>query len=226
MVSAIVVAAGSSSRMGVDKLLLEFGGVPVVIRSIRALEQVEEIGEVVVVTREERLAQYRQLKETFALKKVTRIVAGGETRQQSVLEGVRAADPSAEYVAIHDGARPFVSPEEITRVLADAARYGAATLGVPVKDTIKVVSPDGMITATPDRSSLYLTQTPQVFRREVYLQGIEAARRSGLDFTDDCQLVEYAGHRVYMTCGSYRNIKLTTEDDLAIANAFLRDNNR
>lgn len=226
MVSAIVVAAGSSSRMGVDKLLLEFGGVPVVIRSIRALEQVEEIGEVVVVTREERLAQYRQLKETFALKKVTRIVAGGETRQQSVLEGVRAADPSAEYVAIHDGARPFVSPEEITRVLADAERFGAATLGVPVKDTVKVVSPDGMITATPDRSSLYLTQTPQVFRREVYLQGIEAARRSGLDFTDDCQLVEYAGHRVYMTCGSYRNIKLTTEDDLAIANAFLRDNNR
>ncbi len=212
--------------MGVDKLLLEFGGVPVVVRSIRALEQVEEIGEVVVVTREERLAQYRQLKETFALKKVTRIVAGGETRQQSVLEGVRAADPSAEYVAIHDGARPFVSPEEITRVLADAERFGAATLGVPVKDTVKVVSPDGMITATPDRSSLYLTQTPQVFRREVYLQGIEAARRSGLDFTDDCQLVEYAGHRVYMTCGSYRNIKLTTEDDLAIANAFLRDNNR
>ncbi len=212
--------------MGVDKLLLEFGGVPVVVRSIRALEQVKEIGEVVVVTREERLAQYRQLKETFALKKVTRIVAGGETRQQSVLEGVRAADPSAEYVAIHDGARPFVSPEEITRVLADAERFGAATLGVPVKDTVKVVSPDGMITATPDRSSLYLTQTPQVFRREVYLQGIEAARRSGLDFTDDCQLVEYAGHRVYMTCGSYRNIKLTTEDDLAIANAFLRDNNR
>lgn len=212
--------------MGVDKLLLEFGGVPVVVRSIRALEQVKEIGEVVVVTREERLAQYRQLKETFALKKVTRIVAGGETRQQSVLEGVRAADPSAEYVAIHDGARPFVSPEEITRVLSDAERYGAATLGVPVKDTVKVVSPDGMITATPDRSSLYLTQTPQVFRREVYLQGIEAARRSGLDFTDDCQLVEYAGHRVYMTCGSYRNIKLTTEDDLAIANAFLRDNNR
>ena len=212
--------------MGVDKLLLEFGGVPVVVRSIRALEQVEEIGEVVVVTREERLAQYRQLKETFALKKVTRIVAGGETRQQSVLEGVRAADPSAEYVAIHDGARPFVSPEEITRVLADAERFGAATLGVPVKDTVKVVSPDGMITATPDRSSLYLTQTPQVFRREVYLQGIEAARRSGLDFTDDCQLVEYAGHRVYMACGSYRNIKLTTEDDLAIANAFLRDNNR
>ena len=111
-------------------------------------------------------------------------------------------------------------------MLADAERFGAATLGVPVKDTIKVVSPDGMITATPDRSSLYLTQTPQVFRREVYLQGIEAARRSGLDFTDDCQLVEYAGHRVYMTCGSYRNIKLTTEDDLAIANAFLRDNNR
>lgn len=212
--------------MGVDKLLLEFGGVPVVVRSIRALEQVKEIGEVVVVTREERLAQYRQLKETFALKKVTRIVAGGETRQQSVLEGVRAADPSAEYVAIHDGARPFVSPKEITRVLADAERFGAATLGVPVKDTVKVVSPDGMITATPDRSSLYLTQTPQVFRREVYLQGIEAARRSGLDFTDDCQLVEYAGHRVYMTCGSYRNIKLTTEDDLAIANAFLRDNNR
>lgn len=226
MVSAIVVAAGSSSRMGVDKLLLEFGGVPVVVRSIRALEQVEEIGEVVVVTREERLAQYRQLKETFALKKVTRIVAGGETRQQSVLEGVRAADPSAEYVAIHDGARPFVSLEEITRVLADAERFGAATLGVPVKDTVKVVSPDGMITATPDRSSLYLTQTPQVFRREVYLQGIEAARQSGLDFTDDCQLVEHAGHRVYMACGSYRNIKLTTEDDLAIANAFLRDNNR
>ena len=209
MVSAIVVAAGRSTRMGMNKLFLKIGGVPAVVRSMLAFETAPSVEEMIVVTR----AEYR---EQFAVW----ITLGGDTRQQSVLAGVRAASEQACYFAVHDGARPFVDPHDIEQVIADAKEHGAATLGVPVKDTIKVVAGDGFIEQTPDRSLLFITQTPQVFRRAVYLEGIRAAERDGMDFTDDCQLVEHAGNRVYMTKGSYRNIKLTTGDDLAVAQAF------
>lgn len=220
MVSAIVVAAGRSTRMGVNKLFLEIGGMPAVVRSMLAFEAAPSVGEIVVVTRAEYQEQFAFWKRTYSIGKQMAVVLGGETRQQSVLAGVRAVSEQAGYFAVHDGARPFVDPRDIERVIADARKYGAATLGVPVKDTIKVVAQDGLIERTPDRSRLFITQTPQVFCRSVYLEGIRAAERDGLDFTDDCQLVEYAGSRVYMTKGSYRNIKLTTGDDLVVAQAF------
>ena len=222
MVSAVVVAAGASRRMGRDKLFLELDGIPVVVRSLLALERTPSVSEVIVVTREELFGQYEQWKNDYRLEKLSRIVAGGETRQQSVLNGIRVVSEASDYLAIHDGARPLVDPEDIEQVIRDAERHGAATLGVPVKDTVKVVNSDGTIEATPDRSTLYLTQTPQVFRRSLYLEGVAAAGRDGKDFTDDCQLAEYAGYPVHMTVGSYTNIKLTTEDDLRSAEAFLR----
>ena len=220
MVSAIVVAAGRSTRMGMNKLFLKIGGVPAVVRSMLAFETAPSVEEMSVVTRAEYREQFAVWKEEYGVGKLTAITLGGDTRQQSVLAGVRAASEQACYFAVHDGARPFVDPHDIEQVIADAKEHGAATLGVPVKDTIKVVAGDGFIEQTPDRSLLFITQTPQVFRRAVYLEGIRAAERDGMDFTDDCQLVEHAGNRVYMTKGSYRNIKLTTGDDLAVAQAF------
>lgn len=222
MVSAVIVAAGSSTRMGVNKLFLEIGGIPAVVRSLLAFEASPSVDEIIVVTKEEHRGQFECWKSSYAIGKLAAVVAGGGTRQQSVLAGVRAASRDSGCFAIHDGARPFADPLDIERVIADARRHGAATLGVPVKDTVKVVDENGFIRETPDRSALYLTQTPQVFLREVYLEGIRAAERDGLDFTDDCQLVEHAGSRVYMTKGSYRNIKLTTGDDLAVAEAFVK----
>ncbi len=222
LVSAVIVAAGNSTRMGMNKLYLKIGGVPAVVRSILAFEAAPSVAETVVVSRPDGLEQYRLWREEYALKKLRAVVSGGETRQQSVLAGIAAASPESDYFAIHDGARPFIDPHDIERVIRDAERYGAATLGAPVKDTIKVVSEDGLIEYTPDRSRLFITQTPQVFRRSIYLEGVEAARRDGVEFTDDCQLVEHTGRRVYMTVGDYRNIKLTTKDDIAVAAAFAK----
>ena len=137
--------------------------------------------------------------------------------------GIGAASEKSEYFAVHDGARPFIDPHDIERVIQDAKRYGAATLGVPVKDTIKVVAENGFIERTPERSMLfYNADTSGVSSRNISA-GVAAAKRNGLNFTDDCQLVEYAGHKVYMTKGNYQNIKLTTKDDILVAKAFTKE---
>jgi 2-C-methyl-D-erythritol 4-phosphate cytidylyltransferase len=222
VVSAIIVAAGESTRMGTNKLFLKVGEIPAVVRSLLAFESAPSVEETVVVTKPEYREQYRLWQREYSLQKLRAVTVGGTTRQQSVLAGIMAASKASEYFAIHDGARPFIDPHDIERVIRDARRYGAATLGVPVKDTIKVVTEDGFIERTPDRNRLFSTQTPQVFLRAVYLEGVESARRDGLEFTDDCQLVEYAGYRVYMTKGDYKNIKLTTKDDLLVAGAFAK----
>ena len=208
--------------MGINTLFLKVGEIPAVVRSLLAFESAPSVEETVVVTKPEYREQYRLWQREYSLQKLRAVTVGGATRQQSVLAGIMAVSKASGYFAIHDGARPFIDPHDIERVIRDARRYGAATLGVPVKDTIKVVAEDGFIERTPDRNRLFSTQTPQVFRREVYLEGVEAARRDGLEFTDDCQLVEYAGHRVYMTKGDYKNIKLTTKDDLLVAGAFAK----
>ncbi len=222
MVSAVIVAAGNSTRMGTNKLFLKIGEIPAVVRSLLAFEAAPSVAETIVVTKLEYQDWYSVWKKEYSLKKLCAVTLGGETRQQSVLAGISAASETADYFAIHDGARPFVDPHDIERVIQDAEHFGAATLGVAVKDTIKIVSQDGFIKKTPDRNSLYITQTPQVFRKSIYMKGVEAAKRDGLDFTDDCQLVEHAGYRVFMTSGSYRNIKLTTKEDLLVAHVYAK----
>ena len=220
MVSAIIVAAGNSSRMGVNKLTVEIGGIPAAVRSILAFEASPSVDEIVAVVRDEDRALFEEWKSKYCLGKLKAFTNGGATRQQSVLGGIAAANQDTDYFAIHDAARPFVDPLDIERVIEDAKRFGAATLGVLTKDTIKVVSDDGFITHTPDRRTLYLTQTPQVFEKKQYNLAVENALNHGLEFTDDCQLIEHNGGRVYMTKGSYRNFKLTTGDDLLTAQAF------
>lgn len=219
--SAILVCAGNATRMGgVNKILMPLGDSNVVGSSMLAFEQSPDIIEIIVVTKPENNAAIEETARSLGITKLTHITEGGETRQKSVMQGLRLVSKESQYIAIHDGARPLVRPEHIARVIKDASVFGGATLGVPVKDTIKVVD-DGLITDTPHRPSLWITQTPQVFRKRLYFEAVDFAEEHGLDFTDDCQLVEAIGGKVYMTRGDYTNIKITTPEDRAIAEVLL-----
>ncbi len=219
-ISAVIVAAGSSSRMqagGRSKLLMTVGGESVLRRTLQAFDKAACIAEIVVVAR---ACDFGAVREAAAgIQKPVRLAEGGAQRQDSVANGA-ALCADADYIAIHDGARPFVTPALIERVCADARRFGAATLAVPVKDTVKIASEDGFVQATPERGTLRAVQTPQVFRKSLYDQALMRARESGKQYTDDCQLVEAAGGAVFLSAGDYRNIKITTPEDLLVAESF------
>lgn len=221
--SAIVVSAGNSTRMGgVDKQYIPLGGSNVLGMSLSALQRCESIKEVVVVARLGDAPRVEALAESLGVTKLRCVVPGGSTRQESVANGLREVSDGTTLVTIHDGARPLVRPEDVERCIQDARTYGGATLGVPVKDTIKVVE-GGTVVGTPDRASLYATQTPQTFQKEAYYRGVEYAKAHHLDFTDDCQLVEAIGVRVHMTVGDYSNVKITTPEDVQVAESLLRE---
>ena len=217
-ISAVLVAAGSSTRMGFDKLSFDLGGETVLHRSIRAFDQCPQIGEIVLVAGKNRAFVEQQ---AVGCTKPVQIVAGGATRAESAKNGVLAAH--GELVAVHDAARPFVSPAVIAAVLEAAARCGAAAPAVPVKDTIKQAKggngktvPEGcMVENTPDRSTLYAVQTPQCFDRAAYLAALdELDEASARLVTDDCSLFELTGRPVELVQGDYANIKITTREDL------------
>ena len=219
--AAVVAAAGSSTRMGgQDKLLLPLGEQPVLARTLRALEACPRISEIVVVTRRENIVPIGQLCRDCGLEKVTRVIPGGATRTESVLNGVREVGDRADLVAIHDGARPLVSQALLETVLTRAAQCGAAAPAVPVKDTIKRAR-DGVVVDTLDRAELFAVQTPQVFQTDLIRGALERALEEGAALTDDCSAVERLGIGVALTEGDYRNLKLTTPEDLAAAEAFL-----
>lgn len=218
--AAILVAAGSSARMksgGASKTMMEIGGEPVLSRTLRAFENAACISKIVIVAC---ACDFDAIQKAsaFVTKPLT-ITEGGKERQDSVSNGA-ALCGDAEYIAVHDAARPFITPEEIETVCADAEKYGAATLAVPVKDTIKVAAADGTVCATPERSTLRAIQTPQVFRLSLYKEALCLAKNAGKQYTDDCQLIEAAGGKVYLTPGDYKNIKITTPEDLLVAEAF------
>lgn len=221
-VSAIIACAGSFSRMnGVNKQLAELGGFPVAVRSMLAFENVDEVTEIIVSAREQDIPEFERLAEKFGVTKFKCAVKGGSTRQQSVFAAFMQTDKSTRYIAVHDGARPLVKPEHIRKCIKDASVFGGAALGVPVKDTIKQAD-GGLIVDTPDRSRLYAVQTPQIFRRDVYVKGINFANDHELEFTDDCQLAEAVGIKVCLTVSDYTNIKITTPEDIAVADALIR----
>ena len=219
--SVIIVAAGSSFRMnGENKQFADLGGIPVLGRTMLAFEHCESIIEIIVVTKEEDINTVNNVAQKNEITKLSHVVAGGNTRQESVICGLNVVSKDTKMIAVHDGARPIVSYTLIEKTIADARIFGGATLGVPVKDTIKVVN-DGLIIDTPHRKTLYAVQTPQVFKKKIYFEGINFAKEHDLDFTDDCQLVESIGVKVYLTVGDYRNIKITTPEDILIARALL-----
>lgn len=222
IVSAIVVAAGNSSRMeGVDKQQLPLDDIPVVVRSVAAFCACEPVTEVILVCREADIADFYALVQDYELFKVASVVGGGDTRQESVYRGMNACRRDTELVAIHDGARPLIELPVIEDCIEDALRHGAAAVGVPVKDTVKRIGPDGFVEETVDRAHLVAIQTPQIFSAGPYRAAMDRARHLGQSFTDDCQLMEQAGHKVFVTPGSYQNIKITTPEDVALADAIL-----
>lgn len=219
--SVVIVCAGNSTRMGgVNKILLPLGERRVIGVTMQAFEKCESVAEIVIVAREADIPEIKAEAEAAGIKKLAACTTGGATRQESVINGIKKISRDTELVAVHDGARPLVKPEHIERVIRDASVFGGATLGVPVKDTIKTVE-DGLITDTPPRELLYITQTPQIFKRSLYFEGIDFALEHGLDFTDDCQLVEAIGGKVAMTVGDYTNIKITTPEDIRLAEVLL-----
>lgn len=218
--SAVVPAAGSSTRMGKDKLLLPLGEQPVLLHTLRALELCPYITEIVVVTREELIVPIGQLCRDAALEKVRKVIVGGATRSHSVLAGLGELSQDAELAAIHDGARPLVSQAVLEAVIRRASECGAAAPAVPVKDTVKRAR-DGLVTATLDRAELRAVQTPQVFQVDLIKTALQKALEDGAELTDDCAAVERLGIGVALTEGDYCNLKLTTPEDLAVAEALL-----
>jgi 2-C-methyl-D-erythritol 4-phosphate cytidylyltransferase len=218
--STVVVAAGSSTRMGMDKLLLPLGGTPVIVHTLRALQAAPSVDEIVLVTREDLIVPMGQLCQDYGLTKVVKVIRGGQTRTESVRLGTQEAHRQAQVIAIHDGARPFASTDVIETAIAQALATGAAAPAIPVKDTIKIAS-GGVIDSTPDRSTLFAVQTPQVFEASLIRAALQKALDDGAELTDDCSAVERLGMKVVLTAGDERNIKLTTPLDLTLAQALL-----
>ncbi|WP_418724914.1 2-C-methyl-D-erythritol 4-phosphate cytidylyltransferase [Dysosmobacter sp.] len=220
--AALVAAAGSASRMGgVDKQLTELDGVPVLVRTLLALENARRVDTIVVAAREDQLVEISRLCREYGITKCAKVVRGGENRVHSVLlAALEAGD--AELLAVQDGARPLTTPQLIDEVIALAERCGAAAPAVQVKDTVKQVRSDGAVERTLDRSALRAVQTPQVFQADLLKAALQSALESGAAVTDDCGAVERLGKTVYLTEGDETNLKITTPADLILAEALLR----
>ncbi len=218
-VGAVIAAGGSSQRMGgIDKTFAPLGAEPVLARVVAAFQSCAAVDQIVIVLPERSLEAGRQLVAAHAWPKVTAVIAGGARRQDSVLNGLeKLAD--CRWAVIHDGARPLVTPELIERGLAAAEETGAAIAAVPVTDTIKVAADDLTVQGTPPRRNLWSVQTPQVFRYDLI---VPAYRQLKIEVTDDSAAVERTGGRVRIYLGAYDNIKVTTPDDLDVAELLLR----
>ena len=218
--SAVIVAAGSASRMkGVDKIMAEIGGMPVIARTLSVFQNCDRIGEIVVVTREDLLVPVGEVCRQYSFDKVTRVVVGGADRSRSVQNGLNELGET-DYVAIHDGARPFVSAEVLEETIRAAERSGAAAPAIPVTDTIKTAQ-DSLVTGTPDRSTLFAVQTPQIFDMDLICGALYHCIEKKIPLTDDCSAVEQIGKVVTLTVGERTNIKITTQFDLLIGEAIV-----
>ena len=218
---AVIVAAGSASRMGgIDKVMANLGGEPMILRTVRAFQNCDAITSIVIVTREDLILPITELCKS--MNKVTAVVAGGKSRQESVNLGLNALSDKVRLAAVHDGARPLASWQLIDRVVRAANTYGAAAPAVPVKDTIKVVE-GRIVKSTPDRASLYAVQTPQVFDFDILRGALAKAQADNAKVTDDCSAVERMGFSVKIVEGDERNLKVTTPQDLKIAELLLEE---
>lgn len=218
---AVIVAAGSASRMGgIDKIMADLGGEPVIRRTVRAFQECDAIKEIVIVTRQDLILPIMDACRDFS--KVQAVVAGGASRQESVSLGLNAFSDKVKLVAIQDGARPLVTWQLIDRVVRAAYSYGAAAPAIPVKDTIKVVT-GGVVKETPERKTLQAVQTPQAFDFDLIRGALKKAKLDEVEVTDDCSAVERMGMSVKIVSGDERNLKITTPMDLKIAQLLLEE---
>ena len=219
--SVVIVAAGSSQRMGGDKLTMKLGAAPVLGRTILAFENSPLVDEIILVTRADRLEEIADLCHRNGMHKVRQVVSGGATRMESALAGVSAVRHGAEYIAIHDGARPLVSQELIERTLYAAQKYRAAAPAVASVDTLKAIDEKGFVLGTVDREGIRRVQTPQIFEADLIKGALTKAVSKGLALTDDCSAMDMMGVKTFLVEGEPSNLKITTPDDLVMAEAIV-----
>lgn len=221
--SAVIVAAGSSERMGSDKLMMKLGELPVLVRTLKAFQASPLVDEIIVVTKMEKLQEIADLCKEYGIEKVNRVIAGGRTRTESALAGVSEVQPAAKLIAIHDGARPLVSEDLILRTVHAAAEHMAAAPAVKCVDTLKAVDENGCMIGTVDRETTVRIQTPQVFRAEIIKGALTKAVEKGITLTDDCAAAEMMGVHAKTVLGDEDNIKITTPRDLLFAAEILKE---
>lgn len=222
--AALVPAAGRSRRMGgTDKLTALLGGEPVLHRTLWALDNARLVDEIVVAVSPDRLEEIAALCVRAGVKKPLRVVEGGDSRAQSVLMAALAASDRCELLAVHDGARPLIRGEQVDDMVRLGQKTYAAAPALPVTDTVKVADTAGVVQSTPDRRSLYAVQTPQVFQANLLKAALQSAVEANAEITDDCSAVERLGKTVYLVPGWRENIKITTQEDLMLAETFLRE---
>lgn len=222
--SVIIVAAGSGTRMGMgNKLLLELDGRSVLCRSIDVFEHCRLVDEIIITAREDAISTYYNLVRAEGYQKVKTIVAGGAQRGESVLQGLLEVSPGADLVAIHDGARPLLQESVLAACIKTAAEFGAAVCGTPVKDTIKRADEGKTVLETVERQGLWAVQTPQIFRKDLLMAAYQTAAAEGVFGTDDCSVAERAGVAIRLVEGSASNLKITTPEDLILAEYFLNE---
>ena len=220
--SAVIVAAGSAQRMGADKVMLELGCMPVLARTLLAFQNCDAIDEIIVVTRMEKVEEVASLCKKYGVTKAGKVIRGGKTRMESALAGVSEARRGAKLIAIHDGARPFVTDEVIHRTVDAAAAYMSAVPVIYSTDTLKTIDEDGLITGSVDRDRTVRVQTPQVFNADLIKGALTKAVSDGLTLTDDCSAIEIMGIKTHTVDGDEDNIKLTTPRDLQLGELILK----
>ncbi len=241
MLTAIIVAAGSSQRMGFDKLFAAIAGKPLIAHTLLAFERASSVNEIIVVAREDRHDEIRKICHAENFNKVRSIIAGGERRQDSVWAGLNRLNVDAKYVAVHDAARPLIDPEQIERVFEQCVIHGGAALAEPINDTLKRGDVDPtrgrshaggkteqviVVTGSVDRHQLYAMQTPQVFERGLIEEAYRAAHAENLSLTDEVSAVERLGHKVVLVPNDDFNFKITYPRDLPIAEFVLKERTR
>ncbi len=215
-ITAIIAAAGSSERMGgQNKLLIDTGGVPLIGRTLLAFERCSAIDEVIIAARADMIVEYSNIAVKFGCAKVSAVVAGGQTRLESVYKAALQADARAMFLAVHDGARPFISPSDIEKLCREAQKHNAAIAATVISDTVKR-APGGIVEQTIDRQNLFAVQTPQVADKVLLIAALGKAIEQNLDITDEGMALENIGVKPKLVTCSKRNIKITTAEDLSI----------
>ncbi len=222
MLSAIIVAAGDSRRMGFDKLLVTIAGRPVIAHTIKAFERAECVGDVIVVARKDRLDEIKAIVRDENFKKVRSIIPGGKHRQDSVCAGLDHLKADAKYVAVHDAARPLITAEQIERVFEQCRAHAAASLAEPISDTLKHADTEFFVTGPVDRHQLYAMQTPQVFERQLIEDAYRAVYAENASVTDEVSAIERLGRKVILVPNKDLNFKITYPRDLALAEFVLK----
>jgi 2-C-methyl-D-erythritol 4-phosphate cytidylyltransferase len=223
MFSVIIVAGGRSQRMGFDKLFAVIAGEPVIAHAIRAFELATSVSEIVVVGREQWHDEIRKIASAAGFKKIRAIVPGGERRQDSVRAGLDRVDRDAKYVAVHDAARPLITPEQIERAFAQCRVHGAAALAQPVNDTLKRADADLLVVGSVDRHQIYAMQTPQIFERKLLEDAYRAVYAENILVTDEVSAVERLGYKVALVLDDDLNLKITYPRDLPVADFIIRN---